>query len=90
MIEKVLPILLALSFWQSEADATRYNADQYPTIGDMLGSLLETTPTVQTFNVDLSTTQDQQRKGRHIRPSPETGGRALKLARRVRKQGVPP
>ena len=48
--------ILALSFWQSEADATRYNAEHYPTITDMLGSLLETTPTVQTFNVDLSTT----------------------------------
>jgi len=49
---------LALSFWQDEADATRYNTEQYPTITDMLGSLLETTPTVQTFNVDLSTTHD--------------------------------
>jgi heme-degrading monooxygenase HmoA len=48
--------ILALSFWQDEADATRYNTEQYPMITDMLGSLLETTPTVQTFNVDLSTT----------------------------------
>ncbi len=48
--------VLALSFWQSEADANRYNAETYPSITDMVGSVLETTPTVETFNVDLSTT----------------------------------
>ena len=47
--------VLALSFWQSEADATRYHTEQYPTITNILNPLIETNPTVATFNVDTST-----------------------------------
>ena len=77
--------ILALSFWQDEADATRYNTEQYPTITDMLGSLLETTPTVQTFNVDLSTTHDIS-KVRPRRPLPrERRASTHRLARGISK-----
>lgn len=48
--------ILALSFWQSEGDATRYHNEQYPTVTELVAPLLETTPMVETFNVDTSTT----------------------------------
>ena len=44
----------AMSFWNSRADAERYNREQYPAIRDMVRPLLETDPLVQTFNVDSS------------------------------------
>ncbi len=47
--------VLALSFWQTEADATRYNTEQYPTVGDILSPVLETMPKIETFEVDTST-----------------------------------
>jgi hypothetical protein len=48
--------ILALSFWQTEEDAERYNHEQFPKVNELVQSLLETTPKVQTFNVDTSTT----------------------------------
>ena len=48
--------VLALSFWQSEADAKRYNREQYPKVAEILNSLLDIPPRVQTFDVDTSTT----------------------------------
>ncbi|MGZ4811900.1 MAG: antibiotic biosynthesis monooxygenase family protein [Terriglobales bacterium] len=48
--------VLALSFWQSEQDAERYNREQFHNVTDILSSLMETPPKVQTFNVDTSTT----------------------------------
>src|ERR671923_241571 len=48
--------ILALSFWQSEQDAQRYHNEQFHTVTNLLQSLLETPPQVQTFNVDTSTT----------------------------------
>ncbi|MGI9103198.1 MAG: antibiotic biosynthesis monooxygenase family protein [Terriglobales bacterium] len=48
--------ILALSFWKSEADAERYHREQFPTVTQVVSPLLETTPTVQLFNVDTSTT----------------------------------
>lgn len=48
--------VLALSFWQTEADATRYNTEQYPMLIDILNPVLETMPKVETFEVDTSTT----------------------------------
>ena len=48
--------ILALSFWQREEDAERYHREQFPTITQMVQPLLETTPMVQQFNVDTSTT----------------------------------
>jgi heme-degrading monooxygenase HmoA len=47
--------VLALSFWQTEADATRYNTGRYPTVSDILRPVLETTPKIETFEVDTST-----------------------------------
>ncbi len=50
--------IVALSFWQSEADADRYQREQFPRINELLGNVLETEPTVETFNVDTSTTHN--------------------------------
>jgi heme-degrading monooxygenase HmoA len=47
--------ILALSFWRSEADAERYNREQFLTVTQILLPLLETAPKVQTFTVDTST-----------------------------------
>jgi heme-degrading monooxygenase HmoA len=48
--------VLALSFWDSEEQAERYNREQFPKIQEIVQALLETAPKVQTFNVDTSTT----------------------------------
>ncbi len=48
--------ILALSFWQTEADAERYNRDQFPTVSEILKPLYERAPKVTTYNVDTSTT----------------------------------
>lgn len=48
--------ILALSFWRSESDAERYHQEQFPRITELLSNVIETTPTVETFNVDTSTT----------------------------------
>lgn len=48
--------VLALSFWQSEADAEKYNREQYPMVTEILNPLLDIPARVQTFDVDTSTT----------------------------------
>ena len=48
--------VLALSFWQSEADAEKYNREQYPKVTEILTPLIDFPPIVQTFDVDTSTT----------------------------------
>jgi quinol monooxygenase YgiN len=48
--------LLGLSFWNNKKDAERYHQEQYPKIHEMLKSLLETEPVIQTFDVHTSTT----------------------------------
>ena len=48
--------VLALSFWQSEADAEKYNREQYHMVTQILTPLLNIPPRVQTFDVDTSTT----------------------------------
>jgi heme-degrading monooxygenase HmoA len=48
--------VVALSFWQSEADAERYHSEQYAIVTEILKPVLESQPRVQTFNVDTSTT----------------------------------
>jgi quinol monooxygenase YgiN len=50
--------ILALSFWHSEADAERYNREQFPTVTELISPLLETKPNVKTYNVDTSTTHN--------------------------------
>jgi heme-degrading monooxygenase HmoA len=47
--------VLALSFWDNEEQAERYNREQFPKIQEMIQGLLDTAPKVQTFNVDTST-----------------------------------
>jgi quinol monooxygenase YgiN len=46
---------LAISFWNSREDAERYNRNEFPRIHEMMQPLLETSPIVKTYNVELST-----------------------------------
>ncbi len=48
--------ILALSFWDTQDHAERYNHEQYPTVREMITPLLATEPRVETFDVDTSTT----------------------------------
>jgi len=48
--------ILGMSFWQTPEDAELYRLDHYPEVGEILRPLLETTPMVTTFEVDISTT----------------------------------
>ena len=48
--------VLALSFWESQADAERYHSEQYPKVTEILTPLLELQPRIQTYDVDTSTT----------------------------------
>ena len=48
--------LLALSFWNRQQDAERYNKEQYPKVNELIAHLVATAPAVKTFNVDSSTT----------------------------------
>ena len=48
--------ILALSFWNTQEDAERYQREQYPAIHEMVRHLLEAEPVVRTFNVESSTT----------------------------------
>jgi quinol monooxygenase YgiN len=48
--------VLALSFWESEADAERYHSEQYANVTEILRPLLELQPRIQTYDVDTSTT----------------------------------
>jgi quinol monooxygenase YgiN len=48
--------VLALSFWQSQADAERYNSEQYSNVTEILKPVLDNTPRIQTYEVDTSTT----------------------------------
>jgi quinol monooxygenase YgiN len=47
--------LLSISIWNSKEDAERYHRDQFNRIVDLIKPLLKTNPTVDTFNVDTST-----------------------------------
>ncbi len=47
--------VLAISLWNTREDAERYHRDQYPKIAEIIQPLLTTNPTLQTFNVDIST-----------------------------------
>ena len=44
--------ILGMSFWKNPADAELYRQEQYPKVEELLRPLLETTPKVQTFDVD--------------------------------------
>jgi quinol monooxygenase YgiN len=47
--------ILALSFWDNQENAERYNREHYPRILDILNPLLKSAPKVTTYTVDLST-----------------------------------
>ena len=48
--------LLALSFWENEEQAQRYQREQFPKINEILQPLAETAPRIETYHVDISTT----------------------------------
>jgi quinol monooxygenase YgiN len=48
--------ILGMSFWKTPEDAELYRLDHYPTVEELLRPLLDTTPKVNTFDVDTSTT----------------------------------
>jgi len=48
--------ILGMSFWQTPEDAELYRLDRYPVVEELLRPLVETTPKVNTFDVDASTT----------------------------------
>jgi len=47
--------LVAISFWKTEEDANRYHHEHFTKITDLLRNLVQTPPTVETFNVENST-----------------------------------
>ena len=47
--------VLAISLWNTKEDAESYHRDHYPMIAEILKPLLAANPTLQTFNVDVST-----------------------------------
>jgi len=46
--------VLALSFWDKKEDAEEYQREKYQKIHDTLRHLLETEPTIRTFDVHTS------------------------------------
>lgn len=48
--------MLALSFWESEEHAQRYNKEQFPKVNEIVKPFLQTDPQIETFHVDISTT----------------------------------
>lgn len=48
--------ILGISFWNSKADAERYHREQFPKIHETLKPLLDSEPTIRTFEVHSSTT----------------------------------
>lgn len=48
--------MLALSFWDSEQSAQRYNQELFPKINEIVKPFLQTDPRIETFHVDTSTT----------------------------------
>ena len=47
--------ILAISLWNTREDAERYNREQYARVAEIMKPLLAADPTLQTFNVDVST-----------------------------------
>jgi heme-degrading monooxygenase HmoA len=48
--------VLALSFWKSRDDADRYHRDQFNHVNELISQLIDTVPSVNTYEVDTSTT----------------------------------
>jgi len=47
--------VLAMSFWKTREDASRYAREQFDTVQKIVQHLLETAPEVKTFDVHTST-----------------------------------
>jgi heme-degrading monooxygenase HmoA len=47
--------VLALSFWNTREDAQRYQREQFDTVQKTIQHLIETEPTIRTFDVHTST-----------------------------------
>src|SRR5690348_6325168 len=48
--------VLGMSFWNTPEDAERYRREHYPKVEELLQPLLDSTPKVNTFDVETSTT----------------------------------
>lgn len=46
---------LALSFWRAKEDAEKYNRDGFPAVNEMIRTLTEGSPKVETFDLEQST-----------------------------------
>jgi heme-degrading monooxygenase HmoA len=47
--------VMALSFWKTKEDAERYQREHYAKVTEILSNLMESPPSVRTFNVHTST-----------------------------------
>ena len=47
--------IVCLSFWNSQESAEQFQREQYDTVVQMLSSELETSPTMETLRVEIST-----------------------------------
>ena len=47
--------VLALSYWETKEDAERYQREDYARVTEILSNLMESPPSVRTFNVHTST-----------------------------------
>ena len=49
------PEVLAISLWESKANAEAYEHEKYPEVLKMLGKVIESAPRVKTYELGLST-----------------------------------
>ena len=47
--------ILAISFWRSREDAEKYTREQFPKVNEVIRNLIEGSPRVRNFEVDIST-----------------------------------
>jgi quinol monooxygenase YgiN len=50
--------LVALSFWKTKEDAERYHREHFHHVSELLEPMVTSTPKVQTYNVESSTTHN--------------------------------
>jgi len=47
--------VIGISFWKTQEDAIKYNAQGFPRVNDLIRSVMEGTPQVRTFDIVAST-----------------------------------